>query len=104
MTRRPERADFDSAAQELRVLLRTWDPIGVLLEDSPDWAADEYDCLIPGLYQRLRDGGSEDALLEFLTHELVSHFGLESRPTVDRAFAAELVTWWNARDQLQSEA
>jgi hypothetical protein len=41
---------------------------------------DEYDCLIPGLYKRLRAGERDEELLVFLEHELVEHFGLPPRP------------------------
>lgn len=103
MTRRPERVDFDAAHDELRALLRRWDPIGVFLDEDPkmhaedDAPEDEYDCLIPGLYKRLRAGEREEQLLAFLQHELVHHFGLSPRPDADRKFARELTAWWDSR-------
>jgi hypothetical protein len=99
VTRRPERVDFDSAHEDLRVLLRGWDPIGVFQDEDPEMHApeDEYDCLIPGLYKRLRAGDREDELLAFLERELVEHFGLSPRPEADRQFARELVAWWSDR-------
>jgi hypothetical protein len=99
MTKRPERLDFDSAHDDLRLLLRRWDPIGVFHGDHPaaDWPEDEYDCLIPGLYERLRGGEREAGLLAFLERGLVEHFGLTPRPVVDRQFARELVAWWDER-------
>jgi hypothetical protein len=79
-------------------LLFGWDPIGVFAIDDADFMPpeDEYDCLIPKLYERLRAGDGESELLEVLTSELIEHFGLSPRPQIDRAFAAELVRWWNA--------
>lgn len=99
MARKPERVDFDSAHDDLRVLLRGWDPIGVFQDEDPQMNApeDEYDCLIPGLYKRLRAGECEEELLAYLEHELVEHFGLSPRPQADRQFARELVAWWSVR-------
>jgi hypothetical protein len=99
MTRRPERVESDAAHADLRELLRGWDPIGVFQDEDPDMHApeDEYDCLIPGLYKRLRAGEGEDQLLVFLEHELVEHFGLSPRPEADRQFARQLVAWWTTR-------
>jgi hypothetical protein len=99
MTRRPERVDFDAAHTDMRVLLRGWDPIGVFLDDDPEMHApeDEYDCLIPGLYKRLRAGADEDVLHAFIERELVEHFGLTPRPEADREFVGQLIAWWNQR-------
>src|SRR4051794_13688898 len=55
VTRRPERVEFDAASDELRILLNRWDPLGVF-HGEPDAPEDEYDCLIPGLFKRLRAG------------------------------------------------
>jgi hypothetical protein len=81
------------------MLLRGWDPIGVFQDEDPQMHApeDEYDCLIPGLYKRLRAGEGEEELLAFLERELVDHFGLSPRPQADRQFARELVGWWDDR-------
>ena len=99
MTRRSERIEYDEAYEELRRRLRRWDPIGVFQDEDPELHApdDEYNCLIPGLYSRLRAGGREDELVAFLANELIGHFGLSPRPAADREFATELVSWWATR-------
>jgi hypothetical protein len=100
MTRRPDRVDFDAAHSDMRVLLRDWDPIGVFPDDDPEMQAppDEYDCLIPGLYERLRAGADEAALQAFIERELVDHFGLSPRPEADREFIGQLLVWWTERN------
>lgn len=99
VTRRRERREFDGAEHELRQLLREWDPIGVFDHIDPDGHApdDEYDCLIPGLYSRLRNGAGENEVFAFLEHELVMHFGIRVHPHPDRSFAQYVVTWWRLR-------
>jgi hypothetical protein len=83
---------------ELRALLRRWDPKGVFHGDDleADRPEDAYDCLIPGLYERLRAGASEEEFLAFLERELVDRFGLSARPVIDRQFTRELLAWWDA--------
>ena len=83
--------EYQAAHLELRSLLNAWDPIGVASE-----LEDEYDHLIPDLYERLCEGHREPELLAFL-HERVEHFGLEPRPEADRWIAGELVSWFERR-------
>jgi hypothetical protein len=45
------------------VLLREWDPIGII--DVPE-AQDEYDRYVGGVYRLLASGASEDQLVEHL--------------------------------------
>jgi hypothetical protein len=91
--------DADPVRRDLRALLRRWDPIGVFEDDDPAFRPpeDEYDCLIPGILERLDAGQGSDELFGFLEHEIVEHFGLAVRPGVDRAFAQEIADWWAAR-------
>jgi hypothetical protein len=102
VTRRPERVDYDAAQKDLRRFLHAWDPIGIHEFPGFDLEApvDEYDCFIPGLYRRLREGETEQEIHYFLSQQLVDHFGIEPRPEIDSALAAELVVWWNARPNL----
>lgn len=81
----------ETVHRDLRAVLNAWDPIGVASEIE-----DEYDHLIPDLYERLSDGDREPQLLAFL-HERVEHFGLEPRPEADAWVASELVGWWERR-------
>jgi hypothetical protein len=92
MTRRPERVEFDAASRELREMLLEWDPLGVVGVDlhRPE---DEYDCLIPQVYARLRAKMSEAELLGFIEQELVAHLGVTPRPDDDRAFVHKLLAW-----------
>jgi hypothetical protein len=59
-------------AVALRALLNEWDFIGVVRNGI----LDEYDCLIPGIGERLDAGAGADELHAFLAHELIHHFGL----------------------------
>jgi hypothetical protein len=86
----------DPADDELRALLRDWDPIGVFQDVNPRHHAPphEYDCMIPGIHERLRNGASEADLFTFLQDERTNHFGLPASPKVDMEFAEDVHAWW----------
>ena len=74
---------------ELRGLLCEWDPIGV----GPEWAKDEYDCLLGPLLTELENSVSVAGLVTFLKAELGS-LGVEPPEAGVRAFAARAHVWF----------
>jgi hypothetical protein len=74
-------------------MLLRWDPIGV--SDAPE-AADEYDCMISPLMQRLHRGTTSAAVSGWLAQELEEHFGMSADPEREDRFAAEVMRWWSA--------
>jgi hypothetical protein len=83
--RRLRRAEAD-----VRAVLVAWDPI----PGSPD---DEYDCLIWPSIKRLDAGVQRDDLADWLSAELVNHFGLASGRAETRPVAQRLLDVWAAR-------
>lgn len=55
------------------VLLREWDPIGIV--DVPE-AQDEYDSYVGGVYRLLASGASQDQLVEHLRQIEIAQMGL----------------------------
>jgi hypothetical protein len=87
-----EPAEISRRQANLRYLLNQWDPLGVA-----DTVADEYDCLLAPLWDRLVRGAGRSEVSEFLWYEIEDHFGLDpARYGVD-AIADRLValaaTW-----------
>lgn len=88
--------DLESPAAGLRNQLNAWDFIGVF---DPEINADEYDCMIPPLLERLAAGEDESAIARWLRREIEDHFGMDevsisaARPHL---FAKRLVAWWKA--------
>lgn len=86
------------AQQELRVLLNSWDPIGVFDPDDMSGEAgpaDEYDCIRDPLISHLLKGDDRAEVAALLRRELTDHFGLEpwlvTTNVIDRIF-----TWWES--------
>jgi len=78
-----------------RILMETWDPIGVA--DAPE-AADEYDSYLGPLGAQLREGATATAIENYLRHVRKTLMGLDSpslRPR-DQATAQRLVDWYAA--------
>jgi len=78
---------------QLRSLLCSWDPIGVM--DIPDWPLDEYDCLIGPLLTLLQAGADCDAIGSHLRKEIDEHFGLSPEHYDFRVIAARMRTWFD---------
>lgn len=83
--------DAEVEQSEVRALLMTWDAIGVA--GWPE-AADEYDCMIHPLLERVRRGADVDALHGWIARERVDHFGLDPDTAADLALADALHHWW----------
>ena len=66
-----------------RVLMESWDPIGV--NDFPE-AADEYDGYIGGIYALLRDGASDERIAQHLAEIETETMGLA--PVDDQRYAS----------------
>lgn len=77
------------APSAVRDVLNAWDPIGVIEHGAP---ADEYDCLIAPILQRLDGGADATGIAAFLRSELTEHFGLDPGPLDVEAVAARLAT------------
>jgi hypothetical protein len=79
---------------ELRaLLLEEWDPIGV--GDLPE-AANEYDSYALPLATKLREGGTETDVFEYLVSARVSNIGLLRDDPVDHRVAQTIVAWYQA--------
>lgn len=77
----------DPARSAVRDVLNAWDPIGVIEDGVP---ADEYDCLIAPVLQRLAAGADAAGIAAFLRSELAGHFGLDPDVVDVEAVAARL--------------
>jgi len=82
----------DDRAREIQenirdVLLREWDPIGII--DVPE-AEDEYDGYVGGVYRLLASGASQDQLVEHLRQIETTRMGLSVPDAVHQAC-------WNAK-------
>jgi hypothetical protein len=77
-------------------LLNRWDPIGVY-DESLDFPADEYDCLIAPLLVRLARRDSQADLSQYLWDEIENHFGLDPARCETGHFADRLLAWYTAK-------
>jgi hypothetical protein len=80
-------------ADELRRLLNEWDFIGVF---DPATNADEYDCMLSPLLERLAGGGQAGEIQAYLDQELRGHFGMSPERAGTVPMAQRLVAWWSA--------
>jgi hypothetical protein len=62
-------------AEVRRVLLRTWDPIGI--QDEPN-AQNEYDGYIGRTYELLVGGAPDSELIDYLFWAVHEHMGLDA--------------------------
>ncbi|APV48895.1 hypothetical protein BWI17_03875 [Betaproteobacteria bacterium GR16-43] len=78
--------------------LRSWDPIGVILDpDDPDAPLDEYDSYAPVVLKFLRDGAAADALARHLHKLTTEHMGVPLPLERSQKYAESLIGWWKAR-------
>ena len=69
-----------------RVLLQTWDPIGI--RDEPN-AQDEYDMYLDGVYGLLANGATDDEISNHLWHIVKDRMGLDpTRGAMDETVRA----------------
>lgn len=82
--------------ETVKAALSRWDPIGVILEDSPV-ANNEYDSYAPGLARLLKRNASVKAIARRLG--LIRRFMmlLPSNEAADRRCAENLVSTWESR-------
>jgi hypothetical protein len=71
-----------------------WDLIGVA--GVPE-AADEYDCMIGPLLDRLFAGADALSLFGWIRHERLAHFGAGPDDAQDMRLAESLTAWWESR-------
>ena len=76
---------------QIRLLWREFDPIGVYGEES-DWPEDEYDSYVTETYQLLEDKASERVLLEYLTHACHHEMGVKIPKDDLKKFASKFFT------------
>ena len=80
--------------RQVRVLLMSWDAIGVA---GVETAADEYDCMISPLLHLLHDGANAPAIRDWIVGEVEGHFGLHADPVREGHLADEIAAWWLRR-------
>jgi len=56
---------------ELRALVNTWDPIGLIAAGAPE---DEYECIVGPLMRMLEERTSQAMMSSFLLREFDEHF------------------------------
>jgi len=76
-----------------RVLMESWDPIGVA--DVPE-AADECDSYVLVLGGKLKGGASVDEVAAYLAFVRTEVIGLSPNRAVDRAAAERAVAWYTS--------
>ena len=82
--------------RELRDLVNTWDPIGLIAIGAPQ---DEYECVVAPVLRLLEQGASQEAIVSYLAGECSDHFGAPIAESSAREFAARAKTWYQLRWQ-----
>jgi hypothetical protein len=77
--------------RQVRRLFMEWDPLGV--SGYPE-AADEYDCMISLLMERLAAGADARSLAKWISGRRFWHFGDASDEVRDTQLAEALTAWW----------
>ena len=85
MSYRNQKAD-DIAEAIRQVLIRDWDPIGVM--DDPEWPRDEYDSYIGEIYRYLSRGESAEFIARHLCYIEEKLMGLNRVPESHRLAVA----------------
>jgi hypothetical protein len=80
--------------RELRDLVNTWDPIGLIAIGAPQ---DEYECVVAPVLRLLEQGASQEAIVSYLAGECSDHFGAPIAESSAREFAARAKTWYQLR-------
>jgi hypothetical protein len=75
-----------------RVLMESWDPIGIA--DQPA-AADEYDSYVLALGGRLRAGATPEEIASYLSHIRRERMELLSHADADVAAARSVLEWYS---------
>lgn len=78
--------------EELRLLLNTWDPLGVA-----DLAPDEYDGLAGRVLGRLARGATTTEMGEFMWLEMEELFGIDPAGCEADKMGARLAFWYSAK-------
>jgi hypothetical protein len=78
--------------KELRDLVNSWDPIGLIDVGCPE---DEYDCVVGPLMRRLEEDESTSKITKYLETEFRDHFGCEARDVFE--FVARAKKWYSER-------
>jgi hypothetical protein len=75
---------------ELRALVNTWDPIGLIEAGAPE---DEYECVVAPLLRMLEERTSEAMMSSFLSREFDEHFGVAVKDPSD--FVRRAAAWYS---------
>ena len=87
--------------EEVRRILREWDPIGVFREplsseDDP-WSDDEYDSYAPRVFAYLESKRGVMDLFRYLESIRVVQMGLQPDPETDLAAAKKFFEWYASK-------
>ena len=92
---RLSKAELRARFRELRGLVITWDPIGVMAD--PDWPRDEYECVVGPLLCQLEAEAPMEEIAVFLHRKFTDSFGLDVSRASARAWAKEAMSWYGQR-------
>ena len=76
---------------QLRALVNTWDPIGLIEAGAPE---DEYECIVGPLMRMLEERTSQAKMIDFLSKEFDEHFGTPVDDPSDFVRSAD--AWYSA--------
>jgi hypothetical protein len=95
---RSNRKKVAAELEDVRRILRRWDPIGVFPNpESPEGPIDEYDSYAPGILKQLQGGADVFKLSRHLSQLATGSMGLSDNPALHRRFAQELFKWWSSQ-------
>ena len=88
--------------RHVEVLLRSWDPIGVIPDLEADrLLANEYNDYAPHIVGLLHRGATESELAAHLRHCRTQAMGLPPDDAADLSTAREILAWW--REETHTE-
>ena len=78
--------------RELRDLVNSWDPVGLIADGAP---INEYDCLVGPILRCLEGHQPASSIAEYLKREFGDRFGVPLRDPEN--FAAQAIAWYSQR-------
>jgi hypothetical protein len=97
---RSNRKKIAAQLEEVRRVLRRWDPIGVIPDpESPEGPIDEYDSYAPGVLKMLQGGADVFKLSRHLSQLATGSMGLNDNQALHHHFAQELLKWWSSQGE-----
>jgi len=93
-----KKGEVRNELREVARELRSWDPIGVIVDPSnPENPLDEYDSYAPEVLRLLKAGIEARLLADHLESIARSQMGLALPLEFHLKFSEYLLAWWNAR-------